>query len=60
MIQELHGKHKAKPKIDTQKLERMKCNHTNKENHLAKREETKRRNEQRMTKTTRKQITKWQ
>ena len=51
-----------KPTIDTQKLERTEHKHTTKENHQTTSEETKRRrNEQgRITKTTRKQLIKWQ
>ena len=51
---------KQKHSIDTQPG-RKAHKHTMKENHEFTREETKRkRNEQRTTKTTRKQVTKWQ
>ena len=42
-----------KPTIDIQKLERKKQKHNTKENHQTAREETKRRKQQRATKTTR-------
>ena len=48
--------------IDTQKLERKEPKHITKENHQTTREETKRRRQgkRRTTKTTSKQLTKWQ
>ena len=51
-----------KPTIDTQKLKRKEHKHTTKGNHQTTGEETKsRRSEQRRTtKTTRKQVIKWQ
>ena len=50
-----------KPTIDTQKLRRKELKHTTKENHQITMGETKRRNEQRRTtKTTGKQVIKWQ
>ena len=51
-----------KPTIGTQKLQRKKHKHNTKENHQTTREETKRRRKKqgRTTKTTRKQVIKWQ
>ena len=50
-----------KPITDTQKIQRKEYKHNTKESHQITREENKRRKEQtRTTKTTRKQLRKWQ
>ena len=49
------------PTMDTQKIKRKESKHNVKGTHQANREENKRRQEERRTtKTTRKQLTKWQ